>query len=61
MRDAEKRTGKAVALAIPVALKPAWNPVSMAGLHMSTGGSHRPLFQRRKVSAQVTPFLRLKL
>ena len=24
---------------------------------MSTGGSHRPLFQRRKVSAQVKPFL----
>lgn len=29
----------------------------MAGLHLSTGGSHRPLFQRRKVSAQVKPFL----
>lgn len=38
-------------------LQPAWNPVSLAGLHLGAGGCHRPLFQRRKTSAQVKPFL----
>ena len=37
-------------------LQPAWNPDSLAGLHMSTGGRQIPLFQRRKASAQVKPF-----
>lgn len=38
-------------------LQPAWNPVSLAGLHMGAGGGHRPLFQRRDASVQVKPFL----
>ncbi len=37
-------------------LPPAWNPVLLAGLHMGAGGAN-PLFQRRKTSAQVKPFL----
>jgi len=38
-------------------IPPAWNPASLAGLHMSTGGRQIPLFQRRKASAQVKPSL----
>ncbi len=41
-------------------IPPAWNPVLLAGLHIGAGGAN-PLFQRRKASAKVKPFLGIEM